>query len=164
MLSEEDKSNIISLSYWFRCVDLDGDGVIRAHEIEEFYTEQIKRVDGLGQQEIIPLGDIVCQLCDLLQTQDDTFRLKNFTKPNIIKKSGIFFDILFDLEKFMAYEMRDPFIVKQQELDGLTYILTIFNRPWNRFAKIEYNRLASEEDGGYEEEQYGDFEYDDNDP
>lgn len=41
----------------------------------------------------------------------------------------------------------------------------IFNRPWNRFAKIEYNRLASEEDGGYEEEeQYGDFEYDDNDP
>lgn len=122
MLSEEDKTNITSLSYWFKCVDLDGDGVIRAHEIEEFYNEQIKRVEGLGQQETIPVGDIICQLCDLLHTQEDEFYLRNFTKPSIIKKSGVFFDILFDLEKFMAYEQRDPFMLKQQENDGLTYI------------------------------------------
>ncbi len=33
MLSEEDKSTDVSLEYWFQCVDLDCDGVLRANEL-----------------------------------------------------------------------------------------------------------------------------------
>lgn len=33
ILSEEDKSNDLSLEYWFRCVDLDCDGCLRSSEM-----------------------------------------------------------------------------------------------------------------------------------
>jgi hypothetical protein len=33
ILSEEDKSNNISLDYWFKCIDLDCDGCLRANEM-----------------------------------------------------------------------------------------------------------------------------------
>ncbi len=33
ILSEEDKSNELSLEYWFRCVDLDCDGRLRPNEM-----------------------------------------------------------------------------------------------------------------------------------
>lgn len=33
MLSEEDKSTDVSLEYWFRCIDLDFDGVLRSNEL-----------------------------------------------------------------------------------------------------------------------------------
>ena len=35
MLAEEDKSNLLALEYWFRVVDLDGDGA-RARECAFF--------------------------------------------------------------------------------------------------------------------------------
>ena len=33
ILSEEDKSNELSLEYWFRCVELDCDGALRPNEM-----------------------------------------------------------------------------------------------------------------------------------
>ena len=33
ILSEEDKTNNISLDYWFKCIDLDCDGCLRANEM-----------------------------------------------------------------------------------------------------------------------------------
>jgi hypothetical protein len=33
ILSEEDKTNSISLDYWFKCIDLDCDGCLRANEM-----------------------------------------------------------------------------------------------------------------------------------
>ena len=33
ILSEEDKTSEISLEYWFKCVDLDCDGALRANEM-----------------------------------------------------------------------------------------------------------------------------------
>ena len=33
ILSEEDKASDTALEYWFRCVDLDCDGVLRASEM-----------------------------------------------------------------------------------------------------------------------------------
>lgn len=33
ILSEEDKTNNISLEYWFKCIDLDCDGCLRANEM-----------------------------------------------------------------------------------------------------------------------------------
>ena len=33
ILSEEDKTNNISLDYWFKCIDVDCDGCLRANEM-----------------------------------------------------------------------------------------------------------------------------------
>jgi len=37
LLAEEDKRHPTSVEYWFRCIDLDGDGQISLYEMEYFY-------------------------------------------------------------------------------------------------------------------------------
>ena len=70
------------------------------------------------------------------------FKMKHFKSQ--LDKCGIFFDLLTNLNKLVAYEQRDPFIIKN-ELD---------NSPgysdWDRFAEQEYLRLAMEEQNGGE--------------
>lgn len=48
--------------------------------------------------------------------------------------------MLFNLNKFMRFESRDPFQEKQKREDS-------FHNDWNRFAHVEYHRLAAEEEG-----------------
>jgi len=48
LLAEEDKRDPTSLEYWFRCVDLDGDGQISLYEMEHFY-EVIKILILIGK-------------------------------------------------------------------------------------------------------------------
>uniref|UniRef100_A0A2P2LTV0 Uncharacterized protein n=1 Tax=Rhizophora mucronata TaxID=61149 RepID=A0A2P2LTV0_RHIMU len=55
------------------------------------------------------------------------------------KLSGHVFNMLFNLNKFMAFECRDPFLIRQErENPTLT--------EWDRFAQREYIRLPMEED------------------
>ena len=65
MLSEEDKSNVDSLQYWFNCIDLDGDGEIRPYEMRSFYDEQLHRMECLGH-EMVPFDNIVTQMMDIV--------------------------------------------------------------------------------------------------
>jgi hypothetical protein len=57
--------------------------------------------------------------------------------------TGVLFDVLFNLRKFMRFESRDPFQEKLRRED-------IFHTDWDRYAHIEYNRLAQEDDDGYD--------------
>lgn len=145
MLSEEAKDNKTALRYWFRAIDLDDDGVIRPFEMRHFYDEQLRRMESLGH-ELVPFQDVLCQMVDMLQLRTDdrrehvAFRLPDFYKPTCIGRSGVFFDILFNLNKFIAYEQRDPFMIKQMEdEDGHV-------SEWDRFALREYSRLACAEE------------------
>jgi hypothetical protein len=52
----------------------------------------------------------------------------------------VLFDILFNLHKFMRFESRDPFQEKLRRED-------VHRSDWDRYAHIEYNRLAQEEEG-----------------
>ncbi|CAI7837637.1 unnamed protein product, partial [Closterium sp. NIES-53] len=54
--------------------------------------------------------------------------------------SGNFFNILFNLNKFVAFETRDPFLIRQEREDPT---LT----EWDRFARAEYIRLSMEDEG-----------------
>ncbi|XP_024399888.1 serine/threonine protein phosphatase 2A regulatory subunit B''alpha isoform X2 [Physcomitrium patens] len=139
ILSEEDKSSETSLEYWFKCVDLDCDGVITPNEMHHFYEEQVHRVECMAQEPVL-FEDIVCQMSDMIKPKKDghlTLRdLKN------CKLSGNFFNILFNLNKFVAFETRDPFLIRMEREDPT---LT----EWDRFAHAEYIRLAMEEDGVY---------------
>ena len=40
ILSEEDKTTLTSLEYWFKVVDLDCNGIITGFEMDYFYEEQ----------------------------------------------------------------------------------------------------------------------------
>ena len=44
IISVEDKSTPQACEYWFRCVDVDGDGVISIYEIQKFFEDQHDRM------------------------------------------------------------------------------------------------------------------------
>ncbi|CAA6662499.1 unnamed protein product [Spirodela intermedia] len=137
ILSEEDKSSEPSLEYWFRCIDLDGNGVLTPNEMQFFYEEQLHRMECMAQ-EPVQFEDILCQMVDMIGPENEGFLTLRDLKSS--KLSGNVFNILFNLNKFMAFETRDPFLIRQErENPTLT--------EWDRFAHREYIRLSMEEDG-----------------
>mmetsp|Transcript_6958 Transcript_6958/g.13678 ORF Transcript_6958/g.13678 Transcript_6958/m.13678 type:complete len:597 (-) Transcript_6958:691-2481(-) len=151
ILSEEDKATEPALEYWFACIDLDGDGVLRSSELWYFYQEQQQRLE-TTHHEVVQFGDLVCQLHDMLNPKKEGhYTLADLKRTK--RQSGLLFNALFNLPKFVGFENRDPFQVRAEatEFAGLT--------DWEKFAKIEYFRLASEDDqddgGGIEAEDSG---------
>ncbi|XP_014513292.1 probable serine/threonine protein phosphatase 2A regulatory subunit B''delta isoform X1 [Vigna radiata var. radiata] len=136
ILAEEDKPSEPSLEYWFKCIDLDGNGVLTRNELQFFYEEQLHRMECMAQEPVL-FEDILCQIIDMIKPKDDSFITLRDLKGG--KLSGSVFNILFNLNKFMAFETRDPFLIRQErENPTLT--------EWDRFAHREYIRLSMEED------------------
>lgn len=61
LLAEEDKTHPTAIEYWFRCMDVDGDGMLSMYELEYFYEEQQHRMESLGI-ETLPFEDCLCQV------------------------------------------------------------------------------------------------------
>jgi len=144
MLSEEDKSNEVSVRYWFNCVDVDGDGRLNNMEMRSFYAVQLHRMQCMGH-EIVPFEDMLCQMMDMIKpTNPDHLVVEDFMQPECSQVSGALFDALFNLNKYLLFEQRDPFVERQKREDE-------FETDWDRFACIDYNRLAMEEEAREEE-------------
>lgn len=62
LLAEEDKRHPTSIEYWFRCLDLDGDGVLSLYELEYFYSEVARKMEAMGI-ESMKFQDVACQVC-----------------------------------------------------------------------------------------------------
>lgn len=60
--------SLFSIEYWFRCMDMDGDGVLSMYELEFFYEEQCERMEGMGI-EPLPFQDLLCQMLDLVKPE-----------------------------------------------------------------------------------------------
>lgn len=144
MLSEEDKSNVDSLEYWFNCIDLDGDGEIRPYEMRSFYDEQLHRMECLGH-EMVSFNNILTQMMDIvgIPPGECVFRMNDFKRggKSHMALTSVVFNMLFNLNKFIAYEQRDPFMMRQQRMESGDMT------PWSHFACLEYARLAMEEEG-----------------
>ncbi|XP_020588881.1 probable serine/threonine protein phosphatase 2A regulatory subunit B''delta [Phalaenopsis equestris] len=137
ILAEEDKSSVPSLEYWFKCIDLDGNGILTPNEMQFFYDEQLHRMECMAQEPVL-FEDILCQMVDMIAPENESYLTLRDLKG--CKLSGNIFNILFNLNKFMAFETRDPFLIRQErENPTLT--------EWDRFAHREYIRLSMEEDG-----------------
>ncbi|KAK0580457.1 hypothetical protein LWI29_002145 [Acer saccharum] len=136
ILSEEDKSSEPSIDYWFKCIDLDGNGVLTPNELQYFYEEQLHRMECLSQERV-SFEDILCQIIDMIAPEKkDCITIRDLKR---CKLSGYVFNILFNLSKFFAFESRDPLLIRQQREDpSLT--------EWDLFAHREYIRLSMEED------------------
>nr|XP_021528381.1 serine/threonine-protein phosphatase 2A regulatory subunit B'' subunit beta-like [Aotus nancymaae] len=70
LISEEDKKTPTSIEYWFRCMDLDGDGGLSMFELEYFYEEQCRRLDSMAI-EALPFQDCLCQMLDLVKPRTE---------------------------------------------------------------------------------------------
>ncbi|KAF4524697.1 hypothetical protein B566_EDAN014298 [Ephemera danica] len=141
LLSEEDKTHPTAIEYWFRCMDLDGDGFLSMYELEYFYEEQLQRMEAIGV-DTLPFEDCLCQMLDMLRPEvPGKVSLRDLKR---CKLSPLFFDTFFNLEKFLEHEQRDPFATQAREPapDGTEM------SDWDRFAAEEYEMLVAEENGG----------------
>ncbi|XP_051778997.1 serine/threonine-protein phosphatase 2A regulatory subunit B'' subunit alpha [Erpetoichthys calabaricus] len=151
LISEEDKKNATSAEYWFRCMDLDGDGVLSMYELEYFYEEQCERMEGMGI-EPLQFHDLLCQMLDLVKPEcKGKIFLRDLKR---CRMAHIFYDTFFNLEKYLDHEQRDPFAVQKDiENDGPE------PSDWDKYAAEEYEILVGEE-AANEHLQEGSFEDD----
>ncbi|NWU31795.1 P2R3A phosphatase, partial [Dyaphorophyia castanea] len=139
LISEEDKRSATSIEYWFRCMDLDGDGVLSMYELEFFYEEQCERMEVMGI-EPLPFQDLLCQMLDLVKPErEGRVTLRDLKR---CRMAHVFFNTFFNLEKYLDNEQRDPFAVqKDVDSDGPE------PSDWDRYAAEEYEILVAEESG-----------------
>ncbi|KAH0899887.1 hypothetical protein HID58_049455 [Brassica napus] len=153
ILAEEDKSSVPSLEYWFKYVDLDGNGILTRHDAE------------CMEEEAVLFEDVLCKISDMIGPEVETLclmilwllyaqailvfkesvSLKSYiTMPDLkgSKLSGDIYNMLFNLNKFMAFETHDPLLVREKPT------LT----EWDRFAHREYIRLSMNGSGEVRDE------------
>ncbi|KAM9343631.1 LOW QUALITY PROTEIN: serine/threonine-protein phosphatase 2A regulatory subunit B'' subunit beta [Pholidichthys leucotaenia] len=135
-LSEEDKKTDTSIEYWFRCMDLDGDGVLSMYELEYFYEEQCQKLEAMAI-EPLPFEDCLCQMLDLVKPEvEGKIILRDLKR---CKMSHIFFDTFFNIEKYLDHEQRDPFsVIREVETEGQEL------SDWEKYAAEEYDILVAE--------------------
>ncbi|XP_047456473.1 serine/threonine-protein phosphatase 2A regulatory subunit B'' subunit beta isoform X2 [Mugil cephalus] len=137
LISEEDKKTDTSIEYWFRCMDLDGDGVLSMYELEYFYEEQCQKLESMAI-EPLPFEDCLCQMLDLVKPEvEGKITLRDLKR---CKLSHIFFDTFFNIEKYLDHEQKDPFsVIREAETDGQEV------SDWEKYAAEEYDILVAEE-------------------
>lgn len=59
-----------SIEYWFRCMDLDGDGVLSLFEMVYFYEEVLQRLVELDI-DCLSVENTVCQILDMVNPKDN---------------------------------------------------------------------------------------------
>ena len=65
-MREEDKNELRSIEYWFRCLDLDGDGFLSIYELEIFYKDMEERMKWMNVEPMI-FTDLVSELLDIVR-------------------------------------------------------------------------------------------------
>mmetsp|Transcript_5840 Transcript_5840/g.5726 ORF Transcript_5840/g.5726 Transcript_5840/m.5726 type:complete len:127 (+) Transcript_5840:230-610(+) len=106
--------------------------------MEYFYEEQLHRLEYLNQ-EAVPFKDVLCQMADMIKPKiENQFKIEDFKVQKQI--SGVFFNCLLNLNKFVNYEQRDPFSIKHEQTENPNF------SDWDRYALAEYVRLAMEEE------------------
>ncbi|NWR73792.1 P2R3B phosphatase, partial [Centropus unirufus] len=150
LISEEDKKTPTSIEYWFRCMDLDGDGALSMYELEYFYEEQCQKLENMAL-EPLPFEDCLCQMLDLVKPQcEGKITLHDLKR---CKLTNVFFDTFFNIEKYLDHEQRDQFSTLRDS-EGESQEIS----DWERYAAEEYDILVAEEaandqwNDGYEAE------------
>ncbi|XP_044767576.1 serine/threonine-protein phosphatase 2A regulatory subunit B'' subunit beta [Neomonachus schauinslandi] len=140
LISEEDKKTPTSIEYWFRCMDLDGDGALSMFELEYFYEEQCRRLDSMAI-EALPFEDCLCQMLDLVKPQNEgKITLHDLKK---CKLANVFFDTFFNIEKYLDHEQKEQVsLLRESESEGPEL------SDWEKYAAEEYDILVAEEAAG----------------
>ncbi|CCW69724.1 unnamed protein product [Phytomonas sp. Hart1] len=138
-LSEEDKSTPQAIRYWFRILDLDGDGVLSIYEMETFYHMVEERVTLLGGSPV-SFEDVLRQGFDMVRCP----AYRGLTLADLLcnpEAAHVLLNMLTNLVRLLQYEQSDPLVVHPERLMGGP-----MQSHWDRFARAEYDRMAQEND------------------
>ncbi|KAJ1896062.1 Serine/threonine-protein phosphatase 2A regulatory subunit B'' subunit alpha, partial [Kickxella alabastrina] len=149
-----------AIEYWFRCLDLDGDGVLSVYELEYFYDEQVSRMEEEMSGDMIMLDDLMCQLSDMVRPEKEgMFTLKDLRRAPP-KLMPIFFDAFMNLQRFLEHEARTSFLQRQlaqlsqralptvpfkEVIQARMEFLACLPSPWVEFADQEYAALMNDQ-------------------
>ncbi len=138
LLSEVDKTSRTACGYWFRILDVDGDGYIDERDLQYFYEEQEQRQAQLNL-EVIPFRDVLMQLTDAISPRGGRrgrFALSDLRRSRMC---GLLAHAMCNINKFLLSEAHSLPSLSAGE-DG--------ERPeteWERWVAAEYVRLDSED-------------------
>ncbi|CAD2221705.1 protein phosphatase 2 (formerly 2A), regulatory subunit B'' [Angomonas deanei] len=139
-LSEEDKSTFTSIRYWFRILDLDGDGILSVYELHLFYEATKNIIGQFIAEGLIGFEDVICQVFDMLRlSPEEGIRLGDLLRER--EAASVALNMLTNVIRFLQFEQRDPFVLHQERLIG-----GLEQTAWDRFARSEYDRMALEAD------------------
>jgi serine/threonine-protein phosphatase 2A regulatory subunit B'' len=144
-LSENDKSSETAIDYWFRCVDLDGDGVIALWEVQCFYEEQRAKMDEYGEDAVTEIPDAFRELLDMLKPRWEQMLIRR-SDLKACKLADRFFNALFNLEKFLESKKRPTQLQLQLKKHAPEFT------DWDRFVYVECKRLSKTDDKEEDEE------------
>lgn len=139
-LSEEDKSTPQAIRYWFRVLDLDGDGVLSVYELREFYDATRDKIAQYVQEGLVTFENVVCQVFDMLRCPE----YRGLHLSDLMREpeaAAVALNMLTNVVKFLQFEQRDPFVSHQERLLG-----GLEQSAWDRFARLVYDRMALETD------------------
>lgn len=75
-------------------------------------------------QEPVLFEDVLCQMHDMIQpAQEGCFTLQDLKRGRPL--AGTLFNVLFNLNKFVAFETRDPFLIRQVCKQSLVLLLDL---------------------------------------
>uniref|UniRef100_A0A1I8EMV2 EF-hand domain-containing protein n=2 Tax=Wuchereria bancrofti TaxID=6293 RepID=A0A1I8EMV2_WUCBA len=132
LLAEEDKRHPTSVEYWFRCLDLDGDGVLSMYEMEYFYNGIKNKMD---QHNI-----------DSMRFDDVLLDLIRPKQPNVISLSDLkkcllctrFFNTFVNWVKYYEQEASEG--ERATVTDGEEEL-----NDWDRYCLEEYEALMADD-------------------
>ncbi|KAG0342899.1 Serine/threonine-protein phosphatase 2A regulatory subunit B'' subunit alpha [Podila humilis] len=167
LLAETDKQTVTSIEYWFRCMDLDGDGILTVFELEQLFKEQAARMSILGM-ESFGFRDAICQMQDLVSPRESGWvRLADLKQCG---QAGPFIDLFCNVVRWRAFEahqhqirMRQQQIAMQRAADAAWEEVASCEEVFDVEDDDEDNDENEDEDGddeGSEDEEYEDEEDD----
>eukprot|EP00391_Amoebophrya_sp_Ameob2_P009156 CAMPEP_0178985860 /NCGR_PEP_ID=MMETSP0795-20121207/2386_1 /TAXON_ID=88552 /ORGANISM="Amoebophrya sp., Strain Ameob2" /LENGTH=1010 /DNA_ID=CAMNT_0020676863 /DNA_START=241 /DNA_END=3273 /DNA_ORIENTATION=- len=157
LLCDQDRLCDRSIGYWFKIMDLDATGILNFRDINFFFEEQSQRMQFLNYDPIAS-HDVACQMFDMLHhphsREDGSYTLGDFMRNR--RAASVFFQCCISLQKFLAWEHRDPFAMQSQGLAN-TFVPPGAPEPlseWDRWCQTEYLRLAVDDhEGDYNEDE-----------
>uniref|UniRef100_A0AC34RBS6 EF-hand domain-containing protein n=2 Tax=Panagrolaimus sp. JU765 TaxID=591449 RepID=A0AC34RBS6_9BILA len=144
LLAEEDKRHPTAIEYWFRCLDLDGDGVISMYEMELFYKDIATKINQKGY-ETLSFKDVASQLYDLVSPVDKQIRLSD------LKRCGLAYRFFNTFVNYIKY-------LEQESSDGERASVKMNGdkemSDWEQFCAVEYEILMTEAGDEGNDESY----------
>ncbi|OZJ06876.1 hypothetical protein BZG36_00028 [Bifiguratus adelaidae] len=154
LLSEVDKNTTTAIEYWFRCMDIDGDGVLSTFELAYFYEEQMSRqiMFGIPEQDRLKFEDAMCQANDLIRPAViGQITLQDLKRSKLAER---FFDMFTNFSKLQMHEStHNSLRLKRQFLQASLVDLEdgqpLFGgmdvdmlSEWCAYAEAEYQNLV----------------------
>ena len=141
-ISDIDKTTSMSLRYWFRCFDLDGNGILTQSVLERMYKNQHDRLivankDTKGHVEAFSSHQMLEYLLDKLNPNDrQAITIDDFISySDQLLDSGNFFNGLSNMGNFLQTEEMTMQETKLRQNAFLSYGLS----DWDRHAIAAYN-------------------------